>query len=306
VSTLGELRTGQDIGALAAQRLLIGGFGARLGGDVRDRTAAIYEPRHPRELAHRVLRDLPYGPHRLQRLDLHLPEEGVEQGSVLCYVHGGGYVGGDKGAPGRPFYDNIGRWGAGEGFVVANLNYRLAPDDAYPAGGEDVALALHFVQQHVAEHGADPARVVMMGHSAGSSHVATMVANPELWPAGTAAPAGAVLSSGTYDPLLGGDERLALYFGDREAMAARSAIPGLCATDVPLLVSTTEFDPPDLQVQALSLFTAFFEAHGRLPQHVFADGHNHFSVVQQIGTADTWFSERLARFIVSPASPGTA
>src|SRR5262249_18035492 len=60
-----------------------------------------------------VRRDHRYGPHERHRLDLFIPRELTSAPrAVLLFVHGGGFVRGDKMTPGSPFYDNVGYWAA--------------------------------------------------------------------------------------------------------------------------------------------------------------------------------------------------
>lgn len=58
---------------------------------------------------------------------------------------------------------------ARRGFVVFNVNYRLAPDHPYPAAVEDAADAFTWVVEHAEEYGVDPACVVLAGESAGAN-----------------------------------------------------------------------------------------------------------------------------------------
>jgi triacylglycerol lipase len=58
-----------------------------------------------------VHRDLAYGPDPRHRLDLFVPQDRAlpTRRPVLMFVHGGGFVSGDKSRPNSPFYDNIHR-----------------------------------------------------------------------------------------------------------------------------------------------------------------------------------------------------
>lgn len=91
-------------------------------------------------------------------------------GPVMVYVHGGGWRRGDKSAVGRKagFF-------AGEGWVLVSVNYRLIPEGRHPRNVEDVAAALAWVHDHVAEYGGDPDSIFLMGHSAGC-HLVSLVA----------------------------------------------------------------------------------------------------------------------------------
>lgn len=272
-------------------------LGAAMGPAVREPTLAIYTPMHPEEPPYEVLRDFSYGPHERNRLDVHLPPRGEGSRPVLIFVHGGGFTGGDKRRVGEPFYDNIGHFAVNSGFVGVTMTYRLAPEFTYPSGAEDVAAAVRWVQANISQYSGNPTHVVVMGHSAGSGHVASFVASPELLATLEHRPAGAILSSGVYDPTVGEGAYATYYGDDASLLAERAAIPGLVTTDVPLLVSTAELDPPDIQIQTRRLLDALFDARGRFPEMVQAQGHNHFSAMLHIATNETWFTDRLARFV---------
>lgn len=121
--------------------------------------------------APRVLRDLAYGPHPLQRMDVYLPP-GAARAPVLFLVHGGGWRGGDKANPGW-LHNKLAHW-LPQGVVVVSVNYRLLPEARPDAQADDVAHALAWAQQQAAQWGADPARFVLMGHSAGAHLVALL------------------------------------------------------------------------------------------------------------------------------------
>ena len=95
---------------------------------------------------------------------------------VLVFVHGGGFVGGDKHVPGTPMYDHIGAWAVRNGWVGVTITYRLAPEHTWPSGAQDVAAAVQWVRDNIAAYGGDPARIVVAGHSAGCVHVASYLA----------------------------------------------------------------------------------------------------------------------------------
>ncbi|WP_350356967.1 alpha/beta hydrolase, partial [Escherichia coli] len=70
------------------------------------------------------------------------------------------------------------RWCARQGYIGVNVEYRLAPEAHYPAGAEDVAMALAWLRAHARAHGGDPGLIVLIGHSAGGSHVASCLSDP--------------------------------------------------------------------------------------------------------------------------------
>lgn len=268
---------------------------------VRAPTYALYAPLHPADPPQRIVTDLAYGPAERNLLDVHLPTHDPQGAPVLLFVHGGGFVGGDKGSPGRPFYYNLGRYAVEAGFVGVNMTYRLAPGSRFPAGSDDVASALDWVHAHIAEYGGDPDGVVVMGHSAGATHVASFLARRA--PSATDGLAGAVLSSGAYDPsaMRASPEQSAYYGEDDAAYAGYSSIPGVAAFDLPLMVVVAEFDPTDRHRQAIDLIRACLDAGRPFPDFVETSGHNHFSSTWHLGTSDTWYGTRLADFVTRAA-----
>ncbi len=280
-------------------RYQIAALGAELGPRVRDATTELFSGIQRESMKYPIVRDSFYGTDPRHRLDVHQPER--QDGDLLpvfVYVHGGGFIGGDKSKPGLPYYDNIGQWAASNGVLGVNITYRYAPEFTYPSGAEDVAKALEWVDTHIHDFNGDPSRVVLMGHSAGSAHVASFVASPHLQSRLSHLPRGVVLSSGVYDPAQGA-EAYAIYYGDDAQVASRSAIPGLCKTKIPLLLSSCEFDPENIRQQTFSLVSAMMREYHKMPDCVFNDGHNHYSVVYQFGTLDNWLGDRVLRFIAS-------
>ena len=108
------------------------------------------------------------------RLDRYLPPaEGTDR-PVIVVVHGGSWRGGDKGQS----LTSTTEWSrtlAGNGFVVYDIQYRLAPEAAHPVALRDVQCALAYVRANARADGADPERVVLLGRSAGA-HLALLAA----------------------------------------------------------------------------------------------------------------------------------
>ena len=104
---------------------------------------------------------------------------GSGQRRVLVFVHGGAFTRGSK--SNRYFYDNVAYWFAHQGFIVVNVEYRLAPAAQFPAGAEDVGRAVGWVVENIAGYGGDPGDVVLMGHSAGGCHVASYLLDRVAW-----------------------------------------------------------------------------------------------------------------------------
>ena len=244
-----------------------------------------------------ITRDLKYGDHERHRLDVFRANDRAgEPRPVLVFVHGGGFVGGDKSSPGSPFYDNIGVWAARNGMVGVNIVYRLAPQHQWPAGGEDVSAAVDWVKAHIAEHGGDPTRIIVAGTSAGAMHVSTYLAGPY----GVVGKIkGAILLSCLFDmPTCEKNPLLFAYYGEDAAKyAEQSTLKAMAETPIPVLVTVAEFDPLDFERQTLAYINAFFDKRGHWPNVLRLTGHNHFTTAWHIGTADDHLAVQMLEFV---------
>jgi acetyl esterase/lipase len=180
-----------------------------------------------------VKTDLAYGPDDRHKLDVFAPmHKPAAPVPVVVYVHGGMYLRGDKTTPGTPFFQNIAAFWVRSGMVGVNMTYRLAPKYQWPAGAQDVGAAVKWVRDNIATHGGDPNRIVLMGHSAGASHIAGYLFHKHLWPSGGDGVIGAILLSGGYDPTSRDTEARRAYYGeDRSLYAERSPLRHVSACD---------------------------------------------------------------------------
>jgi triacylglycerol lipase len=261
-------------------------------------TREIYAPIVAKPAPERIAgRDLQYGPDPKQRLDLFVTPRSR---ATLLFVHGGGFVMGDKGDADAPFYNNVAAWALAQGYSAVTFTYRLAPAHVWPSGPLDLASAIDWLADELPRHDVDPRGLVLMGQSAGGAHVAAYLANQGL-PAGRAAGvAGAVLVSGIYDvaSVSPPSDKETAYFGeDRSVYVARSTIPGLARTPVPLMFTVSELDPPLFQRQAVAAVGACVEARSRWPDFLWLRGHNHISSVMQLGSPVDNLGPELRRFI---------
>ncbi len=247
-----------------------------------------------------VQRDISYGPHERNLLDVHYSATGKNsRRPILMFVHGGGFVGGAKTRPNSPFYDNVGIWAASHGMVGINMTYRLAPRDPWPAGAEDVAAAVGWVEKNAATFGAEARQLFVMGQSAGGVHVASYIAHSRFHGHNGPGLAGGIMLSALYDlTRTEHSEMHKAYFGsDPTRYAEMSSLAGLSRSGVPLLFSVSELDPPDFQKQAAALAAAFLERRGSLPRMLYLTDHNHISSVLQLGTRCDTLGSELTSFV---------
>jgi acetyl esterase/lipase len=281
-----------DPGAIAAR---VAELGTEVTPEALRGSMAIYAPFHEQEPYRdvRVARDVAYGPHARQRVDVFSPVAPGGGRPVLAFFHGGGFVAGDKRRAGTPYNDNVALWAVRRGMVGVNATYRLAPDFQWPSGARDVAAVLGWLRANVAAHGGDPDRIHLVGTSAGAVHVASHIALE-----GGAGAAGAILLSGAYDLTTFDRERTRVYFGDDPARyAERSPLRALVDEPVPALYVLAEHDPPAAQRQALTLVSAYWERHGRWPRFLRLFGHNHFTVTAHLNTPDDVLGREIERFV---------
>ncbi len=158
-----------------------------------------------------VVPDLAYGTDQRQKLDLYIPDAGTRPLPVVVFYYGGSWQWGDRGD-----YRFLGQALASKGYLVAIADYRVAPEVAYPVFLEDSARAFAWVHRHVAEHGGDPSRMHLVGHSAGAYNAMMLAVEPSYFKAAGADPAwvrSVVGLAGPYNFLPLTDPKLIALFG---------------------------------------------------------------------------------------------
>jgi acetyl esterase/lipase len=261
------------------------------------RTGELYAPLHrvapfPGVNVHR---DIAYGDHERQVLDVFTTQAGAVRKPVLVFLHGGGFSRGAKSVEGSPFYDNVPLWAAENGFVGVNINYRLAPEFTWPSGIEDLTALVVWLRGNITDHGGDPESIFLWGHSAGAAHVADYIAWHTLRDESPGI-AGAILLSGFYDL---GDEvsQWEAYYGDDvTTYPQRSSLPGLVRSALPLLVVDAQLDPEYFQIEADRL-TRERAAAGRPVRRLHLPGHSHLSEGYAVGTADRSLTDPVLQFV---------
>jgi acetyl esterase/lipase len=161
--------------------------------------------------AHRRYPDIPYGDDPQHRLDVYVPQGApVPKGApvellraaarprpLVVFWHGGRWSFGDKAD-----YRFVGAALAELGCVAVLPNYRHYPQVKMPGFMADAVRAGRWAAVHAGEHGADPQRLYLMGHSAGA-HMAALAALDRRHFAASAQPvpriAGVIGLSGAYD-----------------------------------------------------------------------------------------------------------
>ena len=242
----------------------------------------LYAPLMPKDLyaGTTITRDVPTGADPLQKIDVFEPTAKPSKGRpVMIFVHGGGFVRGDKAQT-----DNMLGWAVKNGMVGVDVNYRLAPKDTWPAGAEDLKAAVAWTRAHIAEHGGDPNRIILWGHSAGANHVEDYVAHAELHGPEYAGVKGAIIMSPFYGPAVGPNP--SPYYGSDASLATEGpANARMVKSPTPIYLVNAEYDPVFMLAYGESLdkaLTAAGKVHGR---QVLKD-HGHLSEGLAVGTSD--------------------
>ena len=122
--------------------------------------------------------NLSYGPYGTENLlDIYVRKNVDKIQPTIVNIHGGGWVYGNK-----EIYQYYCMSLAQRGFTVVNINYRLAPENRFPAAVEDINQVMSFLEKHGAEYFVDKNQLILVGDSAGGqlvSHYATVVTNPD-------------------------------------------------------------------------------------------------------------------------------
>jgi len=184
-----------------------------------------------------IKRDIAFGLHRRQRLDIYQPRNmGVLPRPVAVFFYGGSWDSGSK-----QDYLFVAEALTSQGLIVVIADYRLYPELKFPQLMQDPALAVGWVRQHISDYQGDPARLFLMGHSAGA-HLAMMLSlNAEyLSQVGlqTSAIAGTVGLAGPYDFLPLTSDRLRAIFAPPEQEWLSQPIRFVSCQQPPLLLMT--------------------------------------------------------------------
>ena len=118
--------------------------------------------------------DCAYGGHARERIDLF--RSGDNGSPLLVYIHGGYWQRGD-----RSMYSFVAEAFNAAGVDVAVIGYPLCPEVSMSALADSIRRALAWLYRHAAEHGLDPSRINLSGHSAGGHLTALGLATD--WPA---------------------------------------------------------------------------------------------------------------------------
>ena len=251
-----------------------------------------------------VHRDIPYGSHERQQLDVFLPAGNVVAPPVVLFVHGGAFVSGHRNRT-EQVYSNVSYYLAQRGIAAINVGYRLATHAVYPGATQDIAAAVDWARAHAHEYGSNADKVFLMSHSAGAAHAGSYAYDPAFSSAGTPPLAGMIVVSGQ------GQDRQSRRKSEREegrailrhrcfAVRRLFAVHHINRDSVATFVAWAEFENPLIDVYCAELVFRLAQAKRKSPPTMWLPGHNHSSAIAHIGTSDDRLGQAIVSFLRNP------
>lgn len=221
------------------------------------------------------VRDIAYGPHADERLDL-FPVPGRTDAPLFVFVHGGYWR-----ALAKEDSVFMARCFTERGIAVASLNYTLSPQAPLAEIVAQCRRGLGWLHAHGAAHGIHTGHIVLAGSSAGG-HLAAAMLSPAALAAHRIAPGvvkGAVLVSGLFDlaPVQRTRPNDWLRL-DAATAHALSPLHDLPAPGTRLCVAVAETDTSEFKRQSRDYAQAC-AAHGCPTQTLEVAGRNHFDII---------------------------
>jgi len=300
-------------------------------------TAFLYAPlqQKPPYTGVKFTRDVSFGPDAKDVLDVAEPEKGGGNRTVLLYISGGAGNKQQGGPNGEAFYDNVMLWAVKNGMVGVNMQRHPGQEWNDPA--KAVGMAVEWVNQNIAAHKGNRARVFIWTQSAGNVPTSTYIGHSDLWgPKGVGVKGVLFMSPPAFNilpatpppvegggggfgncgkptgytappPPEGGGRGRGRGLGgpgggraqvDQATQLARSNLPGLVSSKVPFMVAVAELDPPNIIGFAETLKTELCKAND-CPTYIEFRAHSHISEVMSPNTKDDSVTGPILKWIKS-------
>lgn len=230
----------------------------------------------------RCIRDISYGPHSRQKLDVYLPDDqALRDLPVLLFLHGGAWTNGYKewvgfNAPPVVAFPAI--------FVA--VSHRLAPENKFPAPLLDCIDALRWIWRNIRELGGDPRRIFAAGHSAGAHLMTLTTLRRDLYPSDVpdsaiqaCFPISGQMNLEFRDPKPDSDEAriLEVLFNNPAEAIQASPLHWVGDNTTPIYLACGEFDWPRIVKSNRQLVKALRSAGSETTLKIFR-GRDHFDM----------------------------
>ena len=211
-------------------------------------------------------------------LDVHRPaaSAGSAKPPVVVFVHGGSWRDGS-----RQGYRFVGQRLAKAGALVLVPDYRKAPEHAFPDFMYDTARAVAWARANAERLGGDPARVFVMGHSAGAHIVALLATDARYLASVGMAPrdlAGVVALAGPYDFLPLTDPKLREVFGKQADWSLSQPVNFVDGDEPPFLLLHGR-DDRIVWARNSERLQAKLQSAGSSARYVPVDGKGHIGLL---------------------------
>lgn len=261
---------------------------------------------HGGDGAIRQVADVRYGKDRAQKLEMFVPSGSKAALPVVVFIHGGSWATGDP-----HDYHFIARTLCAKGYAVVLAGYRLYPQTRYPGMLEDGAAAVRWVHDNAAKFGGDPARLALMGHSAGAYN-AVMLTLDRQWLAGVGLDdsviRGTVSLAGPFDFLPFDTDATIDSFGQAPDPAATQPINFARPGAPPLLLVTGDADTR-VKPRNSKALAKRMTALGVPMTPVLLEGVTHESIIMQFArpfSRDSRAIDAVLPFLAKVTAPSVA
>ncbi len=244
--------------------------------------------------------NLSYGTAPEERLDLYVPTG--SGAPVLVFVHGGAWQMLGKDDSGFPAHALL-----PAGALVASLNFGHVPDASLDTMVDQVRRAVAWLWQHVADHGGDPDRLFLAGHSSGAHLVGQCLTAD--WPTDYGCPADAIKGAlfisglGDLEPVRL-SYRNALLHLQAQDVGRLSLVHQRPTVSCPLIVAYADGDTAEFQRQTREV-GHYWQAQGLPTQALVIPDRCHYQIVLDLAEADSVLCRSLANLMaLVPPAPG--
>jgi acetyl esterase/lipase len=252
-----------------------------------------------------VVKDIPYDSKEIEAgtidygksLDIYTRQDIPSKGIVI-FVHGGYWDTGDKSD--YPFLaDSL----TEAGFTTVVVNYRLVPTVTFPRYVEDVALAVKWTVDNVANYGGNADTLFLMGHSAGAQ-IAALVAFDERYLQRQGLPPttidGFIGLAGPYDflPVAPDDVRSVAALGSLETYADTQPINFVDSSEPPAFVGYTLKDKTVNPNNSIRFAEKIREVGGKVEEHQYT-GVDHITLLGSLSRASRFFNKAILEDILA-------
>lgn len=247
-----------------------------------------------------------FGKDPAQKLEMFVPQGAKGPLPVLVFVHGGGWSSGDP-----HDYRFIARTLCAQGYAVVLAGYRLYPQAKFPAMLQDGAAALRWVQDNAAKFGGDPARMALMGHSAGAYNVVMLSLNSRWLQAvglDTGVIRGAVSLAGPFDFLPFDTPATIHSFGDAPDPSLTQPV-NFARKDAPPLLLVTGDSDTRVKPRNSAALARRLTAAGAPTDPILLDGVSHEGIIMMFArpfSRDRRGLEAVLPFLARVTAPSVA